>query len=128
LAVSKTERAALEKLSEGVPGKIMGSAIRAWVAERPQGFTGLKFPVGKMLDELPDYITAAVAAAAAPPPGEYIFTPEEIAAQQLREAQSYGFPTVEEWKAWFEGINQRIAEETLAEEIMQAQGLPEQGE
>jgi hypothetical protein len=126
LPATQAQKAAVENLTIGVPGKIMGKAIQAWIRERPAGWGGVKFPVALLVNELPDYIAAAMAAANAPPPGE--MTQEEIDADELRSAQQNGFETVAEWKAWFTELSQRIAQETLGEEIMREQGLPEQGD
>ena len=120
------QRKELEALAASAPASILTAATEGWCRERD--INGLKFPLTKYLEEIQDYVTAAVAAANAPPPGEYLMTPEEIAADQLRTAQQNGFETVEEWQAWYHTMEQDVRYETLGEEIMRDLGLLPQDE
>jgi Helix-turn-helix domain len=126
LPATAQQKAELNKLAVGVPGDVMGVAIRAWVSERE--LKGMKFPVGFLLKELPAYISAAVLSANAPPPGEFIATPEQEAMWALQAAQQDGFATVEEWTEHNRKIAQDVAYDMKGDEIMRELHLEEQGE
>jgi len=132
LPASGNVRQKLSAMLAGYSEATIARAVEKWVRARTAPAGTLRNPAQFLLDELPDFLVAnteeALAATAAELKRavEYVPTPEEVAAQQLRDAQQDGFDTVQEWQAWFHQLEQDCNYEKAGDKIMQELELPAQ--
>jgi hypothetical protein len=121
------QRKELEALDAAHGKQIVAAATKAWCGERD--ITGLRFPLKKYLEEIPNYIRATVSAANAPPPGELPpMTQADIDANWAQLAKENNFDTVAEYRAWLAKLDQDCKYDAAGEQIMRELNLPEQGD